>query len=160
MQARGYSLVEMVVIVGIISILLVIGTLKFREYFTRYRTESQTRMLFSELQRTRANALYQRRATRVKLYASRFEVYSSKADCDSGVAPRSSQSLSLPITWSQNGNNVDFDENGIASVPRSICLESCDGAGTVDSVVVHFIRVSVGKKDKGDLCRGESISIR
>jgi prepilin-type N-terminal cleavage/methylation domain-containing protein len=155
MNSRGYSLVEMVVVIGIVSILLAIGTLRFNEYMKRYRIEAQTRLIYSELLRARANALYQRRETRMKLYTNRFEVYSSKAD--SG-APIASQVLGYPIVWG-GGDNVDFDERGMAVNNQSICLDYGDGSGAVNSVVIFKTRVSIGKKDKqDDSCEGKNIT--
>jgi prepilin-type N-terminal cleavage/methylation domain-containing protein len=156
MRERGFSLVEMVLVIAIISILLAVGTLKFNDYAKRYRTESQTRMIYSLLQKARANAVYERRPTRVKLYANRFEIYSSLAD--NGAAPIVSQPLSYPIVWNQNGNTVEFDSKGMTTVLRSICLDAGAGTGAVDSIVVHFVRTSIGKKDSGDGCNADSIT--
>jgi len=149
----------MVMVVGTISLLLAFVTLDFGSYFTRYRTEAQTRQIYDELLKARSNALFQRRETRVKLYTNRFEVYSSSADCDKGVAPVVSQPLTLPIVWNQSGNNIDFDQRGIAQNLRSVCVGP-GGTGTVDSIVVSKIRVRVGTKDKGDDCGKNSITIK
>jgi len=159
MQSRGYSLVEMVMVVGTISLLVAVATLDFGAYFTRYRTEAQTRLIYDELLRARANALFQRRETRVKLYVNRFEVYSSVADCGQGVAPVVSQPLTIPIVWNQSGNNIDFDQMGKARNLGSVCVGP-GGTGTVDSVVVSTIRERVGTKDKGDDCGKDSITVK
>ena len=58
MHERGFSLVEMVMVVGIVSLLLAFGTLRFDEYAKRHRTESQTRMLYLQLQKARSNAVH------------------------------------------------------------------------------------------------------
>jgi prepilin-type N-terminal cleavage/methylation domain-containing protein len=168
MQTRGYSLVEMVVVIGIISILLAIGTLKFNEYMKRYRTEAQTRMVYAELLNARANALYQRRSVRVKLYAGHFDVYSSTQDDTNGVAPVHTQTLSYPIVCSatngdglKGGYLLDFDSKGLTSNWCTICMDNSDGTGAVDSVKIFETRVSIGKKDKGDgNCKPENITIR
>ncbi len=156
MHARGYSLVEMVVVVCVVSILLAIGTLRFNEFSKRYQTESQTRMIFTALLNARANAVYQRRPTRVKLYPNLFEVYSSATD---GVVPIVSQPLKYPITYNA-GSHVDFDVKGMTANLCSICVDESDGTGAVDSIVVHYIKLSIGKKDKGDACNAPNITIK
>jgi prepilin-type N-terminal cleavage/methylation domain-containing protein len=163
MKARGYSLVEMVVVIGIISILLSIATLRFNEYSKRYRMEAQTRLIYSELLKARINALYQRRSTRVKLYANRFEVYSSSQDDTAGVAPVRTQALSFPIVCSGvenavKGYPVEFNSAGIADNLRTVCLDEGDGLAAVDSVVISKTRVRIGKKDNPDECDDKKIT--
>jgi prepilin-type N-terminal cleavage/methylation domain-containing protein len=164
MQARGYTLVEIIVVICIVSLLLAIGTLKFSELFRRYQTEAQTRMISAELLQARANALYQRRETRVKFSRGYFEVYSSMFDRDKGVAPVTTQALRYPILVNSNvnadGENVDFDEKGIAQNLRSICIDGSDITGAVDSVVIGKTRVSIGKRKQGGICDDDQISLQ
>ena len=166
MAERGFSLVEMVIVIAVISILLAIGTLKFNDYALRYHTEAQTRTIFSALLKARADALYERRATRVKLYASRFDVYSSTQDDTKGAAPVLSQALSYPVMCSLqkgnpvNGYLVDFDTTGFTANWCSICVDSGDTSGTVNSVKVFGSRVSLGYKGAADACSADNITIR
>jgi prepilin-type N-terminal cleavage/methylation domain-containing protein len=165
MKARGYSLVEMVVVIGIISILLSIATLRFNEYSKRYRMEAQTRLIYNELLQARINALYQRRTTRVKLYPNRFEIYSSTHDDTAGVAPVRTHPLSFPIICTGDevaakGYPVVFDSAGIAVESRTLCLDEGDALAAVDSVVISKTRVRIGKKDNPDECDPNKISTR
>jgi prepilin-type N-terminal cleavage/methylation domain-containing protein len=165
MRERGYSLVEIIVVVGVLSILLAIATPLFGNMMRRARTEDQTRTIYSELQRAQANALYQRRTTRVRLYRDRFEIYSSQSDSQKGVAPIQTRALSYPVTCNGTGDDVsghplDFDQKGLAT-RCSICLEGGDGSGSVDSVVISATRISIGKKGKvEDACTSENITKR
>lgn len=163
MRSRGFSLVEMVLIMAMVAILMTIGTFAFQDYSRRYRTEAQTRLLFSEVLKARANAICQRRGTRVKFFADRFEVYSSQQD-GSTVRPLETHRLTYPLTsngtgWGE-GMDVDFDESGIASKLCSICLDPSAGSGAVDSVVIYWSRISIGKKDKGNGCEDGSITYK
>jgi len=156
MQARGFSLVEMVLVLAVIAILLSIGTLRFRDYALRSAVEAQTRGLYSELSKARAKALFERRTTRFKLYADHFEVYSSVLTSD--TTPVLTRALRFPITWN-SGSVIDFDEKGITTNWCSICVDASDAVGAVDSVVVDFIKQGVGKKDKGSECKSPNITI-
>lgn len=165
MKARGYSLVEMMVVIGITSVLLAIGTLQFNVYLIRYRTEAQTRMIHAELLKTRLNAVYQRRTARLKLYPGRFEVYSSGRDDSVGVAPVRTLALEFPVTSNADGNDlsgycIDYDAKGLTTDWCSICVQRSDAAVTVDCVVVSAGMVRMGKKDKGDECKTENITLR
>ena len=164
MQERGYSLVEVLVVVGIISILLALALSRFTDYLTRSRTENQTRLIYGELLRARADALFQRRAIRVKLYRDHFEIYSSSQDNGNGAAPLETRGLRYPVTCNGTGDGVrgyplDFDPKGLCT-RCSICLEAGNGSGAMDSVVLAATRVSLGIKDRGDACTADNITKR
>lgn len=166
MQSRGFSLIELLTIVGILSILYAIGTLSFNTYQKRYRTEAQTRFLFSEIQKARADAICQRRGTRVKVYRDRFEVYSSQQDDASGVEPLQTYPLRFPVILKKADKSVDsypidFEPRGIidtdSSWNGSICIEDNAVSGAVDSIKIFSTRISIGKKGQGDDCANITI---
>ena len=166
MRSRGFSMVEMILVMTVISILLAIATLSFKEYARRYKTEAQTRLLFAELLKARVNAICQRRTTRVKLFPSRYEVYSSQQD-GAGVKPLQTHILSYPITCNAKsgdpvqGYPIDFQQQGMAINECSICLDPSAGSGAVDSIKVSATRVSIGKKkDQADACDNDNISFK
>lgn len=165
MNARGYSLAEMMVVLAIISTLLAIGTLQFNVYLKRYRAEAQTRMIHAELLKTRLNAVYQRRTALMKLYPGRFEIYSSGLDDSDGVAPVRTQTLQFPVSTNAEGNDLSgyplaFDAKGLPGNRCSICLQPSDQTAAVDSIVVSAGMVRIGKKDKGDDCKADNITLR
>lgn len=161
-RCQGFSLIEMICIVAIISILLAIGSLQFRDYMQRARMEAQTRLLFSQLSKTRVNAICQRRGARVMVFVDRFEVYSSLTD-GSAVGPVETHRVSYPLI-SKNldlvqGASVDFDERGVTNDWTSVCIEPA-GSGAVDSVVVAATRIGIGKRGKGNVCESDYITPR
>ena len=157
MRSRGFSLLELVVLMALVSILLSIATLNFREYLQRSKMEAQTRFLYGQLLKARVDAVCQRRTIAVKVYPGRFEVYSSQiAD---GVEPLQTHLLNFPITWNAS-STIEFDKNGITSDFGALCLESTAGGGAVDSVVVSTTRITIGKKDKGDECDTDNITAK
>ena len=165
MRARGYSLVEVMVVIGITSVLLAIGTLQFNAYLKRYRSEAQTRMIYSQLLKARVNAVCQRRGNRIKMYPTRFEVYSSTQDDKHGAAPVQIQPLEFPVVCNglgsvENGYLIDFNNKGIAALDRSVCLEQEDGAVAVDSIVIYATRLGIGKRQPGAECDDVNIETR
>lgn len=166
MHARGYSLVEVLVVIGIVSVLLGIGTLQFSVYLRRYRTEAQARTIYAELQKARVRALYQRRPTLVLLYADGFEVYSSTREKSAGAAPLYSRGLDFPIACTSKkgdgatGYPLDFDASGLAGNWCSICVGDGASAAAVDSVLISAARVRLGKRKEGYDCKAENIVAR
>lgn len=174
MHSRCFSLIELLMIIGILSILYAIGTLSINAYQKRYRADAQTRFLFSEIQKARVDAICQRRGTRVKVYRDRFEIYSSQQDNTSGIQPMQSYPLRFPVIWKQEGevHIIDFEPQGIIeSEPReilnitknsagSICLEDSNATGGVDSITVSATRTRIGKKRQGYDCDSEYITFK
>lgn len=166
MQARGMSLVEMVVAIGIISILLAIGTLKFHAYADRYRKEAQTRKIYTELMKARSRAVSERRGTRVKVYPALFEVYSTTRDDSTGADPAEALPLAFRIVCNagagsdESGHPIEFSSNGLANIGTSICLGDNYNDAAVDSVVVSATRLSIGKRGRGKECNSENIAIK
>ncbi|MBU5636143.1 prepilin-type N-terminal cleavage/methylation domain-containing protein [Geomonas sp. Red69] len=164
MTARGFSLVEMVVVVAIASVLIGLATLRFQRYLKGARGEAEISLLFSELQRSRVQAICQRRGTRVRVYPERFEVYSSQCDGDSGVKPvrvfRLTNLLDSNASGWSSGAVIDFKETGVTDDWCSICVDPAGDAGGVDSIVIAATRISVGKRDRGNDCDSENITIK
>jgi Tfp pilus assembly protein FimT len=151
MRSRGFSLIEMLMIIGIVSILYAIGTLSFNAYQKRYRAEAQTRFLFSEIQKARVDAICQRRGTRVKVYRDHFEIYSSQQDNTSGIQPMQSYPLRFPVAWEASSADderyiIDFEPQGTTETSNgSIYLKDSAGSG-VDCITIFFTKISITKK--------------
>ena len=77
MSERGFSLVELVVVMALMGILLSIGLLQFNSYSTKGKIESQLKMMKSDLAEVRVQALFQKRPRAVVISGTQFSVYSS-----------------------------------------------------------------------------------
>jgi prepilin-type N-terminal cleavage/methylation domain-containing protein len=161
MNPRGYSLIEMLVAIAMVSVLMCLAVAPFANFLRRLRSEAQTRSIYAEIQKARANALFQRRETRLKFYPTRFEIYSSAADF-AGASPIAIQLLTFPIEINGTGVNLGFDARGMALNNRSICIADPQGTGAVDSIVISETRINLGKlgKDGKWKCDAENISFR
>jgi prepilin-type N-terminal cleavage/methylation domain-containing protein len=61
MDSRGFSLLELLTVIAIISILLGVATIYGRQWMDKYNAESQMRTLHTELMATRARAMEKNR---------------------------------------------------------------------------------------------------
>ena len=86
MRERGFTLVELIVVMAVISILLTIGAIQFNTYSTKGKIESQIKMMQFDLAEVRVQALFQKRPRAVVITGSQFSLYSSLATSGSPVA--------------------------------------------------------------------------
>ncbi|WP_136526613.1 pilus assembly FimT family protein [Geomonas ferrireducens] len=161
MRARGYSLVEMITIVACLAVLIALGTLMFQRYDRNFRTEAQTRLILTELMKARMNAITQHRATRVKLYRDRFEVYSSGSDEGDPVMV---QTLNFPLMSNlpgfAKGAKVEFQETGLTRNLGTVCVDADGMQPALDSIIIFATSMRSGVKDKGNDCDSENITIK
>lgn len=152
MNRSGFTLVEIMVVIGIISLLLSIGTIQFSRYTLKYETESQTRKLYSDLLEIRSRALFEKKSRAISLAAGSYSLYSST---DTTAPPVATVTLKRPIT-NNGGANIVFDTRGMLTGSQSICV-SAENDAAIDSIVISMARVQMGKRKEGMVCNADNI---
>ena len=156
MNKRGFSLVELVVVIGIIGILLSIAAFGFAQYTRKSQITNQTRLLYGDLMEYRTKALYEKKNWTIKISASGYGIYSS---ANTAVAPVSTVALRHGVDIN-NTADIVFDSQGLANVSgKSVCVSSANDAA-VDSVVISATRVQIGKKKEGVSCAATNIDAK
>lgn len=164
MNRKGFSLVELVLIVAIIGTLLAIGTLNFSEMNKKSGMETQVKKLYADLQETRQQALYTKRPRSVVFSSGALRIYSSS---NVAVAPQSVRTLPHPTVWegtTAKPEQIDFDTWGVAfreppDDGKAICIEPAGNPASYDSVVVYPTMVKIGKRKAGESCASAKITI-
>lgn len=139
---RGFTLVELIVVISIITILTTIATLSWNRMSTKAAVEGQIKTVHADMMRVRLEALYAKRERRVKVEGSAFKIYSSDVET---AAPLEEKSFKYPF----NATTVFiFNTSGLASgYEGSVCVTPSDANDSyVDSLVVTDGRISLGKK--------------
>jgi len=148
---QGFSLIELIIVIGIISILLSAAWFGFSAYSRKSKMESQIRTLYADLMTTRAKAMFEKRVMTFQFTTNGYTILADGVTTDT-------RSLFYPITWN-NATNVIYGTNGLlndAADGKSICLSQSNEA-SVDAVVLSVTRVQIGKKNEGTNCEAVNI---
>lgn len=153
MNSRGFSLIELIVVMALMGILLSLVTFGFSQYSKKSQMTSQTRLLYGDLMEYRTKALYEKKNWTIKISVASYGIYSS---ANTTVSPVTTINLKHNAVYSNN-SSVVFDSQGLANVSgKSVCISSSNDA-VVDSVVISKTRVQIGKRKAGTSCAAENI---
>lgn len=166
-DSRGFSLVEMLIVIGIILILLTIAVPAFNTWLTKYNVEDQIKQIYSDLQTARSRALYTKRMHFVTMAGTNQTIYD-----DTSPLPYGDQVLTIGLdTQIQTRNyssaistsvgfppNLSFDSRGLSNIggglpglSQAICVLSTANPD-YDCIVVTQSSMNMGKLNPGGAC--------
>lgn len=147
MGERGFSLMEMLVALGMMAILATIGSYQFNKHQKKARIEKQTRILYGDLVEARNKALFEKGNRLVRLVsATKYEIYASD---DPTPGPRVTRNLDVPVYWSGPSDMV-FGTGGMLTQEQKTAICVIGGSeAPADVVLVSPTRVQLGKLDQG-----------
>jgi prepilin-type N-terminal cleavage/methylation domain-containing protein len=163
MKSKGFTIVELLVVVGLISVLLTIGVLNFNSWQRKNIVEKNVKELYSDVQEARTAALYTKFRRRIDLAAKQvtFNSYSSDADVPAAVITKQ---LPLTISWSSwaspASNQIEFNTRGVMtdSSIKVICFQTTDDVA-YDALIITPVLTNMGKVTiRGNACGQDNVT--
>lgn len=160
MNGRGFSLIELVVVMSIIAILSSIVALNWNRMTIKSKVEGQIKAVHADLMRIRLEALYGKKERRVEFAGKVFKIYSSSFQTSD---PQESKTFNFDFSFTR-GDYI-FNTSGLASgYEGSVCVDPYGNLAIandayVDSLVITDGRISLGKRT-GDGCNSNDITKR
>ena len=154
MNARGFTLVELLVVITIVIILSTLATLVWNRMSTKAAIEGQIKTVHADMMRIRLEALYSKQARRVEVAGNTFRIYPADVNTDTPVEVKS-----FKYEFKNISSAFVFNTSGMASgYEGSVCVDKVSDA-FVDSLVVTDGRISLGK-NTGTNCVSAQITKR
>ncbi len=123
MKNRGFTIIEVLVVMGILGTLLLIAGLSGRAWLDRYRVEGQMNEMYVDLMNARASAMQKNRVYFVTFAATQYAVYEDTTpspDGDGLLQPASDvqimqKKLNADYAITSDSGEIDFDQRGLAT---------------------------------------------
>jgi prepilin-type N-terminal cleavage/methylation domain-containing protein len=152
LQEHGFSLIELVVVAGVISILLVIGGLSMRSMLGKARVEEEIKRMYTDLTDARTRAMNRNRVhfARVTAAANQYQIWEDTSPPPDGDGSWSSADtkLSQVITTDQIVSalgTITFDTRGLIS-PQNGTIQIVNNFGSVvDCIAISTTKMRLGR---------------
>ncbi|GAB7027891.1 pilus assembly FimT family protein [Geotalea toluenoxydans] len=163
-RERGFSLVELLVVMAIMATLLAIATHNWNQMTLKSGVESQIKKMQADLMEVRLQALYSKNPRSVVITGKQFKIYASD---DTTATPITTKDLPYSVVWNDDDSSpVIFDAQGLTrgltpDTKRYLCILPTNdtavvNAAAVDSMAISQVRVNLGKRTGGG-CAGANI---
>lgn len=152
MNNRGFSVVELVVVVALIATLLTIATLDFGSWQKKYNIEGQVKEMLVDLTDVRLRAIETKKQHTVILNPTSYTFRRFSSEYDVAGTQVFAKTLKIPIQQFSSGSYSAFSNTTITISDRgysNTLLTIAVGAGMGDSayncIGFHTARANMGK---------------
>jgi prepilin-type N-terminal cleavage/methylation domain-containing protein len=153
-NSKGFSLVELIVVIGIIAIFLSISTISFNSWQVKHKMEAQIREMVSDFNEIRIRALTTKQRHSITFNASSyvFRSYSSEAeDLFTGGTILTGGTRAVTYRLKKNASTYydaevyEIDQRGqnVSSV-ATIYLENGETSPGLNCIKLHTVRINPG----------------
>jgi type IV fimbrial biogenesis protein FimT len=158
MKARGFTVVELVVVIGIMGILLTLATLEFGRWQRKSMVEKEVQELYADIQKSRMQAAFTKVNQGILFSAQQVSFRTLSSASDKVGAQSSVKALRTGISTnfsaSPQSNYVYFNTNGVMTdaIDKVVCFDVTDEVA-YDAIIITHTLTSLGKQvDRGEDC--------
>lgn len=155
---KGFSLVELVIVIAIIGILLSIGTIAFNDWTKKYNIEKQTKELFSVINDARLRSIHSKKRHGIVLNPSQYVMRNYSSENENRLAGRTilTKTVQYPLMKNSGGGTLAgdlfiFDTRGFIDngVGITILVNPANSGAAQDCIVLSEGRTNMGKLSNG-----------
>lgn len=155
---KGFSLVELIIVIAIIGIASGIATLNFNQWKKKTSVEKETRELYSDLNEARLQSIYTKKRHSIAFLTANsyaLKQYSSLNEATAGGTIRQTKTTQNTMTQKDGTaltlDSVFFNIRGFTSDNKTIRFNPSDVAA-FDCIIVSASRTNLGKMGTGNVC--------
>ena len=154
MSNKGFSLVELLIIIALMGILLAFATLNFNAWQRKYNIDGQVKEMVADFAEARMTAIHRKSNVMIALDTNQyvFRVYTTNETVGRTTGSAVfSKSLKYPIVksgdigFNSRGFTEDFVVGGSFQSNQTITVPSTGVNPAVDCLVVSTARVNIGR---------------
>ncbi|OPY81024.1 MAG: hypothetical protein A4E64_00080 [Syntrophorhabdus sp. PtaU1.Bin058] len=159
MKKKGFTLIEVCVVIAIAGILAGLAFVNFSGLSNKYNLENQVREMYSDLMNTRIMAMNKNRSHFMVLAAGSYTTYddtngNGQLNIGTDTQILGAKILKNQMAWT-GGNQIEFNSRGLCRTQSTICVYSTLNPA-YDCIKVSWTRIIMGKLTTQGVCSSDN----